>query len=170
MSQDEAEPREKFSKRLDFATSYAEVWQIVKETVDFAFGKRRGSMMLFLDDLPLQIGAYFPVGTNNIVLNRHLVDIVEVTLSDKKMVNSLVYNLLLHEYLHALGELSEIEVRHQVVAVAEKCFGQEHVATVLAKKSPWILLKDIPLEAAIAPKRVMQIVRNFEKTTDKYVV
>ena len=152
------------------AADYAEVWQIVKDTVDFAFGKRRGSMMLFLDDLPLQIGAYYPVGTNNIVLNRHLVDIVEVTLSDKKRVNALVYNLLLHEYLHALGELSEIEVRLQVVVVAEKCFGQEHSATVLAKKSPWILLKDIPLEAAIAPKRVMQIVRNFEKTTDKYVV
>lgn len=170
MSQDEAETREKFSKRLDVAANYAGVWQIVKDTVDFAFGKRRGSMMLFLDDLPLQIGAYYPVGTNNIVLNRHLVDIVEATLSDKKMVNALVYNLLLHEYLHALGELSEVGVRLQVVAVTEKCFGQEYAATVLAKKSPWILLKDIPLETAIAPKRVMQIVRNFEKTTDKYIV
>jgi L-fucose isomerase-like protein len=84
-------------------------------------------------------------------------------------VNALVYNLLLHEYLHALGELSEVEVRRQVVVVAQKCFGEEHLATVLARKSPWILLKDIPLEAANAPKRVMQIVRNFEKT-DKYRV
>jgi len=98
------------------------------------------------------------------------VDIVEATLSDKKMVNALVYNLLLHEYLHALGELSEVEVRRQVFAVARKCFGEEYIATVLAKKSPWILLKDVPLEAAVAPKRIMQIVRNFEKTTSKYVV
>lgn len=142
----------------------------MKDTVDHAFGKRRGSMMLFLDDLPLQIGAYYPVGTNNIVLNRHLVDIVEATLQDQQMVNSLVYNLLLHEYLHALGELSEVEVRRQVMTVAEKCFGKDHAVTVLAAKSPWILLKDVPLEAAIAPKRVMQIVRNFEKTTDKYIV
>jgi hypothetical protein len=127
-------------------------------------------MMLFLDDLPLQIGAYYPVGTNNIVLNRHLVDIVEATLSDKPKVNALVYNLLLHEYLHALGELSEIEVRRQVVAVALKCFGEEHAATVLARKSPWILLKDVPFEAAAGPKRVMQIVRDFEKTTSKYIV
>jgi hypothetical protein len=167
---DEANLREKYSKSLDNAASYAEVWQIVKDTVDSAFGKRRSAMMLFLDDLPLQIGAYYPLGTNNIVLNRRLVDIVEATLSDKKMVNALVYNLLLHEYLHALGELSEVEVRRQVVAVAAKCFGEEHAATVLARKSPWILLKDIPLGAAGAPKRVMQIVRNFEKTTDKYVV
>ncbi len=160
----------KLAKKLDEAASYGEVWQIVKDTVDAAFAKRRSSMMLFLDDLPLQIGAYYPVGTNNIVLNRRLVDIVEATLSDKKTVNALVYNLLLHEYLHALGELSEVEVRRQVVAVATKSFGEEHSATVLAKKSPWILLKDIPLEAAIAPKRVMQIVRDFEKTTSKYIV
>ena len=157
-------------KQLETVGSYADVWQIVKDTVDFAYGKRRGSMMLFLDDLPLQIGAYYPVGTNNIVLNRHLVDIVEATLQDQQMVNALVYNLLLHEYLHALGELSEVEVRRQVMGVAEKCFGKDHAVTVLATKSPWILLKDVPLEAAAAPKRVMQIVRNFEKTTDKYIV
>ncbi len=126
--------------------------------------------MLFLDDLPLQIGAYYPVGTNNIVLNRRLVDIVEATLSDKQKVKALVYNLLLHEYLHALGELSEIEVRRQVVTVASKSLGEEHFATVLARKSPWILLKDLPLEVAAAPKRVMQIVRDFEKTTSKYIV
>jgi hypothetical protein len=170
LGQPESEVTNRFRKSLDSAASYAEVWQTVKDTVDHTFGKRRGSMMLFLDDLPLQIGAYFPLGTNNIVLNRHLVEIVEVTLSEKKTVNALVYNLLLHEYLHALGELSERGVRQQVVAVASKCFGEEHQATVLARKSPWILLKDVPLEAAAAPKRVLQIVRNFEKSTDKYVV
>jgi hypothetical protein len=163
-------PDSEFAKKLGSAASYAEVWQTVKDTVAFVFGKRRDSMMLFLDDLPLQLGAYYPVGTNNIVLNRRLVDIVEATLSDKQTVNALVYNLLLHEYLHALGELSEVEVRRQVVVVAAKCFGEEHTATVLARKSPWILLKDIPLEASAAPKRVMQIVRNFEQTTGKYIV
>jgi hypothetical protein len=170
LSQPKPENTDRFRNSLDSAASYAEVWQIVKDTVDHTFGKRRGSIMLFLDDLPLQIGAYYPVGTNNIVLNRHLVEIVEATLTEKKTVNALVYNLLLHEYLHALGELSERGVRQQVVAVASKCFGEDHQATVLARKSPWILLKDIPLEAATAPKRVMQIVRNFEKSTDKYVV
>ena len=169
LTQPEPSNFDKFSNRLDTAASYAEVWQIVKETVDFAFGKHRGSIMLFLDDLPLQIGAYHPVGTNNLVLNRRLIDIVEAALSSKRLVNALAYNLLLHEYLHALGELSEIEVRRQVVDVAKKCFGEKHAATVLAKKSPWILLKNIPLEATNSPKRVMQIVKDFEKT-DKYIV
>ncbi len=161
---------QKFRARIDQASNYSEVWTIVKDTVTFTFGKRSGSMMLFLDDLPLQVGAYYPVGTNNIVLNRRLVEIAEASVKEKKLVNALVYNLLLHEYLHALGELSEVGVRQQVVAVTEKCFGSEHIVTVLAKKSPWVLFKDIPLQAATSPKRVIQIVKDFEKTTQPYVV
>ena len=158
-----------FASRLDNAKNYAEVWQIVKDSVHFAQGKRRDAMMLFLDDLPLQLGAYYPVGTNNIVLNRSLVEIVEASVASKPTVNALVYNLLLHEYLHALGELSEVEVRRLVVDVAKKCFGEQHSATEVACKSPWVLLKDIPLGPYNAPKRVMEIVKDFEKT-GKYIV
>jgi len=158
-----------FNYALDNAKDYGEVWKIVKETVQAALSKRGGSMMLFLDDLPLQLGAYYPVGTNNIVLNRALVEIVEASISDKPTVNALIFNLLLHEYLHALGEMSETVVRQQVVDVAKTCFGEQHIATVLARKSPWVLLKDIPLGPFNAPKRVMEIVRDFEKT-GKYIV
>jgi hypothetical protein len=160
---------EKFRNSLETAKTYAEVWQTVKDTVEFSLQKRRGSMMLFLDDLPLQLGAYHPVGTNNIVLNRALVEIVESSISVKRVVNALVYNLLLHEYLHALGELSETKVRREVVEVARECFGEKHVATVIARKTPWVLLQNIPLQAVNAPKRIMQIVKNFEKT-GKYIV
>ena len=160
---------DRFRNSLETAENYAEVWQTVKDTVEFALHKRRGSMMLFLDDLPLQLGAYHPLGTNNIVLNRALVEIVEASISTKRVVNGLVYNLLLHEYLHALGEISETKVRSTVVKVAQACFGEKHIATVIAQKSPWVLLQNIPLQAVNAPKRVMQIVTDFEKT-GKYIV
>lgn len=169
MNSNESKPTEQFSITLDNAKNYAEVWKIVKETAEFALGKRRDGMMLFLDDLPLQLGAYYPVGTNNIVLNRALVEIVEASMSDKQTVNALIYNLLLHEYLHALGDLSETGVRREVVEVAKKSFGEQHIATVVACKSPWVLLKDIPLGPYNAPKRVMGIVKDFEKT-GKYIV
>jgi hypothetical protein len=169
LNENEPAAVEKFRKSLETAENYAEVWQIVKDTVEFALGKRGGSMMLFLDDLPLQLGAYHPIGTNNIVLNRALVEIVEASEKSKRVVNALTYNLLLHEYLHALGEYSEIEVRRLVVAVAKKCFAEEHTATKIAQKSPWALLKNIPVAALNAPKRVMEIVKDFEKT-GKYIV
>ena len=159
----------RFSQCLDNAKSYGEVWKIVQETAEFVLGKRRNSLMLFLDDLPLQLGAYYPVGTNNIVLNRALVDVVEASVTDKPAINALIYNLLLHEYLHALGDLSEVGVRQNVVEVAKKSFGEYHIVTVLARKSPWVLLKDIPLVPMNAPKGVMEIVCDFEKT-GKYIV
>jgi len=125
--------------------------------------------MLFLDDLPIQLGAYHPLGTNNIVLNRVLVQIVETTIENKKMVNALIYNLLVHEYLHALGEVSEVKVRSFVIEVCKKSFGDDHIATQLAIKSPWALLNGIPLDAVNVPKRVIEIVKNFEKSGE-YIV
>ena len=160
---------EQYRKRLENTASYAEVWEIVKDTVEYVFHKRRSSMMLFLDDLPIQLGAYHPLGTNNIVLNRVLVQIVEAAIENKKVVNALVYNLLVHEYLHALGEVSEVNVRGLVVDVCRKAFGEDYIATQIAVKSPWALLKGIPLDSVNVPKRVMEIVKDFEKP-DKYIV
>jgi hypothetical protein len=169
MNESESLIVEKYRSRLENATKYGDVWEVVKDTVKFALNKYRRGMMLFLDDLPIRLGAYHPLGTNNIVLNRTLVQIVEATIKSKRVVNALVYNLLLHEYLHALGQISEIKVRQLVYEVAKKCFGENHTATLIAKESPWILLKGIPLEAVNAPKRIMEIVKDFEKA-DKYIV
>ena len=169
LKESESDITEKFRRELETVESYAEVWRIVKDTAEFALNRRGGRIMLFLDDLPLQLGAYHPVGTNNIVLNRALVEIVEAQEKSKSVVNALIYNLLLHEYLHVMGEYSEAEVRRLVVVVATKCFGEKHTATTAARKSPWALLKEIPATALNAPKRVMQIVKDFE-TTSKYIV
>jgi hypothetical protein len=57
-------------------------------------GKHRVGMMLFVDDLSLQLGAYHHVGTNNIVLNRSLVEVVEASEKSKPVVNALVHNSL----------------------------------------------------------------------------
>lgn len=169
MDQNKSSSVEIYRKRLETAGSYGGVWDIVKDTVEFALGKRRSGMMLFLDDLPIQLGAYHSVGTNNIVLNRVLVQIVEAAVESRRVLNALVYNLLVHEYLHALGEYSEATVRSLVVEVARKCFGEDYIVTQVAVKSPWALLKGIPLERVTVPKRFMEIVKDFEKT-DKYVV
>jgi len=154
---------------LENAAKYGEIWEIVRDTVKFTIHKHRRGMMLFLDDLPLQLGAYHPLGTNNIVLNRALVQIVEEAIKSKRVVSALIYNLLLHEYLHALGQFSERKVRQLVYEIAGKCFGEHHVATLIAEKSPWVLLRGIPLKTATLPKGVMEIVKEFEKT-DKYIV
>ena len=160
---------DEYRNRLENAKSYGEIWEIVKDSVAFALQRRRSGMMLFLDDLPLQLGAYHPLGTNNIVLNRRLIQIVEAAIKAKHVVNALIYNLLLHEYLHSLGEFSEFNVRRLVYEIAQKCFGEDYIVTLIAKRSPWALLKGVPLRDVDAPRRVIEIVKDFEKA-DKYIV
>ena len=155
--------------RLDNAQGYNEVWEVVKENAKAVLKRQRRGMMLFLDDMPLRLGAYHPLGTNNIVLNRALIQIVEATTNSRKLLNSFVYTLLLHEYLHALGYIPEAEVRPLVYRISKECFGEEHIAAKLAELGPWSILQGLPLDALKAPKRVMEIVKDFEQTNHRYI-
>ena len=158
-----------YNSRLENAQNYAEIWEIVKDTTKYSLGKQRIGMMLFPDDLPLSIGAYHPLGTNNLVLNRTLVQVAEATTNSRKLVNSFVYVLLLHEYLHALGYVAEEEVRPLVYEVAKKSFGEDSLVAKLAEKGPWALLRGVPLNVIQAPKRVMEIVKDLERSNQKYI-
>jgi hypothetical protein len=159
-----------YRSRLENAEGYGEVWEIVKATVKSSLNERRVGMLLFLDDLPLQVGAYHPLGTNNIVLNRALVNIVEASTKSKRLINAFIYILLLHEYLHALGRQREAQVRPLVYKISRESFGQDHITTQLAELGPWSILKDIPLDTIDIPKRVIEIVKDFEKADKKYIV
>jgi hypothetical protein len=161
---------ESFRSRIDEAEGFSRVWELVKDTVKASLGEKRLGMLLFLDDLPLHLGAYHPLGTNNIVLNRSLVNIVEAVTKSKRLVNAFVYSLLTHEYLHALGHISEAEVRSLVYDVSRACFGDDHIVTTLAEKSPWVLIKGIPLSRMAMPKQAMEIVKDFEKPNHRYIV
>ncbi len=158
-----------YRSKLKEANGYGEVWKTVKETVKVCLGKHRVGMMLFLDHLPLQLGAYHSVGTNNIVLNKSLVEIVEATVDSKLEVNAFVYSMLLHEYLHALGYLSELEVRRLVHRISIESFGKDHVATSLAEKSPWSLLQGPGVPVFASSKGPMEIVKDFDRPAQDYI-
>jgi hypothetical protein len=158
-----------YRSKLKGAEGYADVWAIVKESAKASLGKHRVGMMLFLDDLPLQLGAYHPVGTNNIVLNRKLVEIVEANTHSKLQVNAFVYSLLLHEYLHAIGYLSEDKVRYLVHRISQECFGKDHIVAELARSSPWALLEGIKFDKPISPKAPMKVVKDFDDSNVDYI-
>jgi len=69
-------------------------------------GLHRVGLMLYLGNLPIRVGAFHPMGTNDIVLNRRLIK----STTDLKQ-KSHIFTILLHEYLHTLGYLSEGQVR-----------------------------------------------------------
>ncbi|PVX27715.1 MAG: hypothetical protein CW716_00850 [Candidatus Bathyarchaeum sp.] len=160
----------RYCSLIDDAEGFRGVWEIVKDTVKASLGKHRKGMLLFLDDLPLHLGAYHQLGTNNIVLNRSLVNIVETVTKSKKLVNAFVYSILTHEYLHALGHVSEAEVRSLVYDISKQCFGEDHIVTELAEKTPWALLKGVPLHGLNVPKQPMELIKDLEKPNHGYIV
>jgi hypothetical protein len=159
-----------YEDRLAKADNFQDVWEIVKDSVKDILGQYRIGMMLFLDDLPIRLGAYHPVGTNNIVLNRLLIDVVQQTTQNRIETNAFVYSLLLHEYLHALGYLRESEVRSLVYKVSKECFGVDHVVSHLASAGPWTLLRGVPLHAVQGPKRALEVVKDFDPPSQDYIV
>jgi len=52
---------EDFESRLDHAKDFSDVFEVVKDTTKRAIGGYRVGLMLILDDLPLQVGAYHQV-------------------------------------------------------------------------------------------------------------
>jgi len=160
----------RYCSMIDDAEGFSGIWEIVRDTVKTCVGKHRLGMLLFLDDLPLHLGAYHQLGTNNIVLNRSLVNIVESVTKSKKLVNAFVYSILTHEYLHALGHVSEVEVRSLVYEISKQCFGEDHIVTVLAEKTPWSLLKGIPLNGLNVTKNPMELIKDLEKPNHSYIV
>ena len=161
---------ERYRSKINEAEGFSGVWELVKETVKNALGEHRLGMLLFLDDLPLHLGAYHQVGTNNIVLNRSLLNIVEAITKSKKLVNAFVYSILTHEYLHALGHISEAEVNSLVYDISKRCFGENHIVTMLAEKTPWVLLKGIPLRGIAVNKQNMELVKDLEKPNQRYII
>ena len=160
----------RYCSLIEDADGFREVWEIVKETVKVSLGQHRLGMLLFLDDLPLNIGAYHSLGTNNIVLNRTLLNIVETVTKSKKLVNAFVYSILTHEYLHALGYVSASQVRSLVYDVSKQCFGDDHIVTKLAEKTPWMLIKGVPLHEIPVTKQPMELVKDLEKPNQRYIV
>jgi hypothetical protein len=165
----ERSKEEEYQVRLDHAKGFGEVYKIVKDTVKQSLSEYRVGMMLYLDDLPIYLGAYHSVGTNNIVLNRSLLNIIEASTQSMQTVNAFVYTILLHEYLHALGYLRETEVTQLIQKITEESFGETHITTELSRNGPWSILKDVPINMFETPKRSRKVVKNFDKPDARYI-
>ena len=163
---------EENQRRLDEAEGYSEVWQTVKDNVKTILNKQRRGMLLFLDDMPLRLGAYHHLGTNNIVLNRSLIQIVEATTKSRKLLNAFVYTLLLHEYLHSLGYVDEEEVRELTQEVCMLALGKAHPATVMAERGvdayfPKVtyFTEEFPLPESFQ----VELVKDFDRSSVGYI-
>ncbi len=168
------ENQEALIERLDNSESFSDMFEIVEEVVKETFNAHRAGLMLGLAEMGARgnyfIGAFYPVGSNIIVLNKTPLRRIREN-HDSQVYKSYCFHLLLHEYLHSLGVLNERLVRRMTYQVSFKSFGSDHPATEIAKKGigslfPFVTYPtpDYPFE----PDREIEIVSGFDRRNTMY--
>jgi len=164
-----------FGARLDECNSLAGIFELVKESVKRFLGQHRAGLMLGLANLGMRrgffVGAFHPVGSNIIVMNRAPFDVALRT-TDKKVFNAYCFHLLLHEYLHALGYLSEEEVRDLVHRVCSLALGKDNPATVMAERGIAFYFPKVThfSQDVRVPRNVeIELIRDFDKSSAGYI-
>jgi hypothetical protein len=160
--------REDFRTSLEKSKSYSDLFVIVKRAVKKVLGRNRSGLLLYLGDLPLGIGAFHSVGTNGIVLNRKVLEVASRSTKTDAEMNSFIFSLLLHEYLHSLGYLDEGEVRRLVYNISLEVFGKDHPTVTMSLESP--LTKILPQdmhEEGESP--ILELIKDFEKPDQPYI-
>ncbi len=154
--------------RLEEARDYDGVFVVVREAVRRVLGRERVGLGLGLSELPAQIGAYWQVTGNIIVLNERLIRVLDATESEENR-RAYLFVVLLHEYLHSLGYLSERQDRHVVADVTARALGPAHLATRLARGDLWQIFPQLRGAGGGDGQRV-KIVRGFDsEATRNYI-
>ncbi|MCI4319326.1 MAG: hypothetical protein L3K23_04225 [Thermoplasmata archaeon] len=149
------------TEALDRASSFDAVYRIVRSAVRRTLGQERPGLGLGLSDLPPQLGAYWQVTGNLIVMNEGLLRVMRATASSSREYNSFVFVILAHEYLHALGYLSESQVRPVTAQVAREVFGADHAATKMAEGDLWSMFPALRY-ARGGDGQTVRVVRGFD--------
>lgn len=157
------------ARLLEGPASYDRVFRVVRGAVRHVLGIERPGLGLGLSNLPPQLGAYWQVTGNLIVMNEGLVQAMRAHAVSETEFNSFVYVILAHEYLHALGYLDEQSVRQVTAKVTRAAFGEGHPATRMAEGDLWRMYPFL----AYAPRgdgRKLRIVPDFDlATTFSYI-
>ena len=159
----------RLAARLAQPLDYDGVFAVVREAVRKTLHLDRPGLGLGLSSLPPNVGAYWPVTGNLIVLNESLVAAMRSRAKSTLEFNSFVYVVLAHEYLHSLGYLGEPEVRRATAWVTREAFGEGHLATSLAEGDLWKLYPFLQ-EAQGGDGSSVRVVRGFDReSTQSYI-
>ena len=157
------------SERLDRCQDFGDVFELVKKSAEQSLGRRRAGLMLYLARLPRHIGAFHTMGTNGIVMNRATLDMITHGARSMREINSYVYSILLHEYLHTLGYTEETEVRKLVYDVSLETFGPDHPATQIASKGPASMFPADGVGESPNQSPEVEVIPDLEKSSQRYI-
>ena len=158
--------------QLENARSLPDIFEIVKASVLKSTGKSRSGLMLGMADLGNSpeafFGAFYPVGSNVIVMNKIPLQRIKETMPE--LFKPYAFQVLMHEYMHTLGYLDESLVRTKVVEICRRTLGEDHLATRLAADSTSYFKNLVYPDSAWKPDDDrMDLVRDFDRSSASYI-
>jgi hypothetical protein len=161
-----------FNGRLETAKSLPDIFELVKAAVWECQRKSRGGLMLGLANLGNHpqgfFGAFYPVGSNVIVMNKIPLERIKETRLE--LYKPYAFHVLLHEYLHTLGYMSESGVRQMAHEITREVFGQEHLATRIAANTAHFFNNLVYPDATWQPDETkMELVDGFDRGSAGYI-
>jgi hypothetical protein len=114
--------------------SLIETFEEVKEVVQQKEGRSRAGLMLGLQEIGASlegfIGAYYPVASNIIIVNK--TPLRRILETNKALLKPYAFHVLLHEYIHTLGCFDEETTEQKTYEISKKQFGEHHIITQLS--------------------------------------
>lgn len=154
---------------MEQPASYDTVFRVVRAAVRRVLGVERPGLGLALSNLPPGLGAYWQVAGNVIVMNEGLVDTMKTRAQSPLELNSFVYVILAHEYLHSLGYLDEGSVRQVTARVTATAFGPDHPATRMAEGDLWRIFPFLAMAPGGDGSRIRIVPRFDLASTETYI-
>ena len=152
-------------------------FELVKMAVNEKFKMHRAGLSLILQGLPTNLGAYHVLGSNMIIINRRILDMIRKRKSHEEY-NSYLFMVLAHEYLHSFGVVKELQVRNMTYDLCKSLLGEDHIASIMARYQPWTVFPELNLYqnnndditySSNSFEKSFEIVKNFDKTTQSYI-
>ncbi|HLB71959.1 MAG: hypothetical protein OIN88_03010 [Candidatus Methanoperedens sp.] len=164
--------KKNFHTLLENTKTLADIFEVVKSTVWQNHRKSRAGLMLGLANLGNHpqgfLGAFYPVGTNVIVMNKIPLERIKETRPE--LYRPYIFHILLHEYLHTLGYMDESGVRQMVLDITRNAFGDEHLATRIAADTMPFFKNLVYPDAAWKPDDTkLEIVKGFDRESTSYI-
>jgi len=152
-----------------------EIFETVKEAVRKNEGRSRAGLMLGLQELGSSfdgfIGAYYPVSSNIIVVNK--TPLRRIMQTNKDLLKPYIFHVLLHEYIHTLGFLDEYITQKKTYEISRKYFGEEHIITQLSTNIKKFLPDLVyPLHSWMPPEDFskIELIQGFDRSSTSFYI
>jgi hypothetical protein len=160
--------QEYYRHKILHLSDFNEAFELVKSTVEARYKMHRAGLSLVLQAMPTNLGAYHVLGSNLIIANKRILNIIKKYKSNEEY-NSYLFMVLVHEYLHSFGIIDELQVRKMTYTLIASLVGEDHMATSMARYQPWNLFPELNLFHNNSFEQKFEVIRNFDKTTQSYI-